>query len=192
MRKTDGFAFRARRRDNNEWTYGCLLGDSTIIPTGQEFEIEGGTIYGCNFKAVDVIPSTVVPLFDKNETIDSLLKRNEELGVMLHDSFQGHLLGVVIPELEKRNEELEKENASLRKLVAEQEKYNTNAAINKYNTAHGGKGMITCSECQYSDFGDNDYIYCRRCRRTVNECFFCASDCRKTQQEKERIKETER
>lgn len=119
MNKTGGFIFKARRCDNNEWTFGCLLGDSTIIPTGQEFEIEGGTIYGCDLKAVDVVPSTVVPLFDKNETIEILMKRNEELAAMLHDSFQGHLLSVVIPELEKRCNKLETEAAELRKLVSE-------------------------------------------------------------------------
>lgn len=121
MRKTNGFIFRARRCDNNEWTYGCLLGDSTIIPTGQEFEIEGGMIYGCDFEAIDVIPSTVVPLFDKNEIIESLMKKNEELTAMLQDSFQRHLLSVVIPELEKRNKELENENVLLRKLMTKRQ-----------------------------------------------------------------------
>lgn len=88
MRKTNGFIFRARRCDNNEWTYGCLLGDSTIIPTGQEFEIEGGMIYGCDFEAIDVIPSTVVPLFDKNEIIESLMKKMRNLQLCFKTAFR--------------------------------------------------------------------------------------------------------
>lgn len=121
MNKTGGFIFKARRCDNNEWVFGCLLGDSTIIPTGQEFEVEGGTIYGCDLEAVDVVSSTVVPLFDRNETIEGLLKRNKELAAMLQDSFQGHLLSVVIPELEKRCRKSEAEVAELRKFISTEE-----------------------------------------------------------------------
>ena len=51
--------FRGKRIDNGEWVYGSLLGDSTIIPFGQEFKIEGNHIFGCDLVAYAVDSTTV-------------------------------------------------------------------------------------------------------------------------------------
>jgi len=44
---------------SGKWVIGDFLGDSTIIPEGQEFEITGNHIRAVNLEAYDVIPETV-------------------------------------------------------------------------------------------------------------------------------------
>lgn len=61
--------FRGKRVDNGEWVDGNIIGDSVIVPKGQEFEIEGNSIYVCTLTAYDVVPETVgqyTGLTDKN------------------------------------------------------------------------------------------------------------------------------